>query len=139
MRFMDEDCSSSTGARIKILVVAPYSEIDIPIMEPQLYVASSVGTVPANAYAFRMSVLRDGGDIEILSCIELYARKQYECRLGRMLVYGLEDVFRRNGALVSIRLDDDHRFFRVQVVQYYQRLNGILARRVLSALKKFGP
>jgi hypothetical protein len=74
-----------------------------------------------------MGVFRDSWDVEILSSIELYARKQYQSRLRGMLFYGLEDVFRRNSALGFIRLDKDHGHFRVETMQSYLRLNGILA------------
>ena len=44
-----------------------------------------------------------------------------------MLVYGLEDVFRRNGALASIRLNQDHGLLQVEAVHCYLGLNRILA------------
>lgn len=74
MLLMNKNCSSSTWSGVEILIVAPYSKVDIPIVEFQINIASSVRAVPANEYTFRMSVFRDSWNIEILSRIELYAR-----------------------------------------------------------------
>ena len=52
-----------------------------------------------------------------------------------MLVYGLEDVFRRNGALGSIGLNQDHGLLQVEAMHCYLGLNRILADSLSISLK----
>lgn len=52
-----------------------------------------------------------------------------------MVVYGLEDVFRRNGAIRSIGLNQDHGLFQVEAMHCYLRLNRILADPISISLK----
>ena len=75
MLFMYKDSSNSTRSGVEVFVVTPYSEVDIPFVKLQIYIADSVRTVPADFYAFRVSVFRDGWHVEVLAGVELYTWK----------------------------------------------------------------
>lgn len=124
---MDEYCSNGTRSGVDVLVVAPYSKVDVPVVELQIHIAGGVRTVPADQNTFRVSMFRDSWDVKILSGIELYAWKQYQSSLRRMAVYGLEDVFCGNSARRLIGLNQNHGLFRIETMQRDLRLNSILA------------
>lgn len=71
MFLMDESTSDRTSTCIHILVGAPASKVDIPVVQLQLDISGSVSEVPPNNHAVGMSVCRNGGNVKKLAAVVL--------------------------------------------------------------------
>jgi hypothetical protein len=71
---VDEKSGNSARARVDVLVIAPDGKVDIPIMEPYIYIPHRVSKVPPNDNPVQMSVSSDGIYIKVLTCIVLNPR-----------------------------------------------------------------
>lgn len=76
---VDEEAADGTWARVHVFVMAPGGEVDVPVVELKLDVASAVGEVPAYDYAPGLGVGSYSLDIKELTGIKLNARKQENC------------------------------------------------------------
>ena len=66
-------------SRIDVFVVAPYSEVDVPVVKLQLHVSDGVRQVPSHGGdAFGVRVCGYGLDVEELARVELYAWEEEE-------------------------------------------------------------
>ena len=73
--FVHKESGDGAGAGIYIFVVAPGSEVDVPVMELHVDVSNCMSQVPANFDAMRMSMGSNCFDVKVLSSVVLYPRQ----------------------------------------------------------------
>ncbi|KAA8631089.1 hypothetical protein SMACR_08947 [Sordaria macrospora] len=119
-----ESTGHGTGATVEVLVRAPDSEVDVPVVKLELDVTRAVGQVPADNEAALLSILGDARNVEQLAGVVLDTRQEKQCRIFSMLIDRLEDLLRRQ-VKVLIRLNLHHRLLGVQTMPFDLALESV--------------
>ncbi len=76
MLLMHKETARGSRAGVEILVAAPDSGVDVPVVEMEGDVANRVSEVENDKDAMGVCVLGDGGDVEELTAVVLDAREE---------------------------------------------------------------
>lgn len=95
MAGVDEEGGDGPRTGVEVLVAAPGSEVDAPVVEGEGDVAGGVGEVPADGEGEGAGVGGDAGDVKALAAVEVDAGEEDEGGLGGVGGEGGEDVVER--------------------------------------------
>lgn len=121
--FVDEESADTARAAVQVLVAAPRSGVDVPIMELKRHVSDGVGEVPDDEDAVGAGEGGDGWDVEELAAVVLDAREEEEGRSLRVLRDDRLDVLRREDILPRWGFKKNHSLLWLQPMMPYLRLN----------------